>query len=104
MFGLGKKNQRIDAFGCRLATALCERFPVALEASAGKRKANDKLERALSVVLTDALRFRREENLGIYGKARLFSAFKDELMRRGYSQDFIESTTAALVRHAPSQR
>ena len=92
------KNRAIDAFGNELAVDLAERFPQALEEPLTGRKTPDKMLRALTHVATRALEFRNENDLGIYGKARLLREFGAELGRRGYSTEFVESATAALVK------
>ncbi len=41
--------------------------------------------------------FQTEQNLGIYGKARLLRAVQDELRRLQYSEMFVEAITDLLV-------
>lgn len=91
------RNKAIDAFGIELAADLSERFPQALEPGTGK-KDPDKLLRALTQVATRALDYRNREKLGVYGKARLLREFGAELGRRGYSGDFVEAASAALIK------
>ncbi len=98
MLGLGgKKGKAIDVFAGELAADMADRFPAALEPGTGK-KAPDKMVRAFQHVTTRAIVFKNENRLGIYGKARLLRALREDLAGRGYSEDFLDSITSALVK------
>lgn len=97
------KNKAIDAFGIELAADLSGRFPQELEPGTGK-KTPDKLLRALTHVATRALDYRNQQKLGVYGKARLLREFGAELGRRGYSGEFVEAASAALIKTMATQK
>ena len=80
-----------------LAADMAERFPASLEPGTGK-KAPDKMLRAFQHVSTRAIEYKHEHGLGIYGKARLLRALREDLLKRGYSEEFVDSLTSAMVR------
>jgi hypothetical protein len=104
MFGLGQRNDRIDAFAVAVAGEIAARFPPSREADAAKKKMPDKIVRALEAAAIKASSFRREHKLGIYGKARLLNTFKWEMQRLGYSERFIDAAVSALIRTVTAQR
>jgi hypothetical protein len=104
MFWLGKKNARIDDFGIQLANELATRVPLEPEARAAKKKGTEKFARAVDHAVGLTVAFQRDNRLGVYGKARLFNAFKWELKRLGYPDDFIDSATVALVNFVAARR
>lgn len=103
MLWLGKKNALIDEFGTRLATELSRRVPLQPDARATKKKGNDKYAKAIEHALDQTVAFQRENKLGVYGKARLFNAFKWELKRLGYPEDFIDGATSAIMNFAAAR-
>ena len=104
MFGFGKKDARIDEFGIQLANELAKRVPVESKSPRAQKKGNEKYAKAIDHALGLTLAFQRDNKLGVYGKARLFNSFKWQLRRLGYPDDFIDSTTAALVNFAAIRR
>jgi hypothetical protein len=103
MFSFGKKNAQIDAFGIELANEVAKRVPLQPKTPVATRKGNEKYAKALDHALDLAVRFQRDNNLGVYGKARMFNAFKWELKRLGYPEEFVDPTTAALVNFATTR-
>jgi hypothetical protein len=103
MLRIGKKNARIDEFGTALATELSKRVPLQTDARSAKKKGNEKYVKAIEHALDQTVTFQRENKLGIYGKARLFNAFKWELKRLGYPEDFIDGATAAIMNFAAAR-
>ena len=104
MFALGTKNARIDDFGIQLANELAKRVPLESKAPRGKKRGNEKYSKAIDHALGLTVAFQRDNKLGFYGKARMFNSFKWQLKRLGYPDDFIDTTTAALVNFAANVR
>lgn len=103
MFGFGRKNAVIDTCAIEIANAIAQRFPPAMEASGTQKKALEKLAKALDHARTRALAIQREQDLGVYGKARLFSTLKGELQKFGYSPGFVSSTISSLATYVGNQ-
>src|SRR5437762_2799051 len=104
MFWLGKKKALIDDFGIQLAKALAGRVPPDPGAPRARKRGNETYAKAIDYAVDLTVAFQHDNNLGVYAKARLFNSFKWELKRLGYSDDFIDTTTAALVNFAGVRR
>lgn len=106
MFGDFKsaRKKSIDEFALKLASDLVQRYPPELETSKPKRRNPERLKKAFDFTFNNAIDFQRQQQLGIYGKARLGNTFKWELKHLGYPDDFIDLTTNALVKFVASQR
>src|SRR5438046_9438199 len=102
MFGLAKRNAKIDDFGIQLANEMAKRVP--LEPRSGKKNPDEKYAKAIDHALGLTIAFQRDNELGVYGKARLFNSFKWQLKQLGYPDDFVDQTTAALVNLAAARR
>ncbi len=103
MLWFGKKNALIDEFGTRLATEFSKRVPMQPDVRMVKKHGPEKYAKAIEHALGQTVAFQRENKLGVYGKARLFNAFKWELKRLGYPDDFIDGATAAILNFAAAR-
>lgn len=104
MFGIGRRDARIDALALGIAEEIAQRFPPVREDKAVTKKTVDKIIRAFETAAAKASLFQREEKLGIYGKARLLATFKGEMQRLGYSENFIRAAVSALTNSVAAQR
>lgn len=102
MFGFGKDNTAIDAFALEVCADLAKRFPPGQAAKLGgdKAKIGLKLGNAYTDIQRKVAVFQQERKLGVYGKARMLNAIREELTRRKYSEAFVSATTDLLV-HTP---
>lgn len=87
---MNRKN--IDAEGIRIANGIIERFPIEVDKSYGgdskaAKKAQKKLNLALTFGSNELRKSKRDLSLGVYGKARLYKAVQDRLLAEGYSSD-----------------
>ena len=96
-FDFGKRIV-IDAFAQTLASDLAKRYPVALELDPTKKRNPSRLTKAFDSTFNRAINFQLEHKLGIYGKAKLSAAFKDELKELGYPDDFVDLATSAMTK------
>jgi hypothetical protein len=103
MFGIRARSAKIDEFGIQLANGLAQRVPLEPRVSSAKKREKEKYTKAIDHALALIVAFQRDIKLGVYGKARLFNAFKWELKRLGYSDEFIDDTTATLVNFAAAR-
>jgi hypothetical protein len=90
-----KRSREIDNFAIALAQEFASRCPAA-KAADGSYPA-DKLARVIDDVCNRAAAFRRERNLGMYGKAKLGAAFKLKLKEAGYLEGFVDDVTRHLL-------
>lgn len=90
MFKL-RGSREIDEFAEALVREFASRFP--------PQKAFDAapLARAIDEACSRAKAFQREKRLGVYGKARVGTAFKLGLKSAGYSDDFVDAFTHQLL-------
>ena len=91
MFGLGR-SQELDDF----ATALAREF-IGLIPPGERLPAAQKVAKAIDQICNRAQTFHRERKLGIYGRARVGTAFKLELKNAGYAQEFVDDLTRQLL-------
>jgi hypothetical protein len=94
---LGLLNTKdVDAFATQLAEDLGRRFPPASE-----QRTDPGAKHQLGVILdglaTRAVRFRDEKKLGLYKKAKLGNVFRWKLKDLGYSDEFVDKATNAIV-------
>lgn len=95
--GFGK-SAPTDEFARQLAVDLAKRYPVALEIDQTKKRNPSRLTKAFDSTFNRAIHFQLEHKLGIYGKAKLTSAFKSELKEQGYPDDFVDLATSAMTK------
>jgi hypothetical protein len=98
MFRDWSQRKDIDAFATALANDLRRRFPPNSEARTD-RGAKNQLQAITETLCGQAVRFRRERKLGLYGKAKLGNVFRWQLREIGYSEAFIAEVTQQLVGH-----
>ena len=91
-----KRAREIEAFAANLAREFSGRCAPD-KASPADKSAALQIARAIDDVCNRATAYRREQKLGMYGKAKLASTFKLELKEMGYSTDFIDALTRQLV-------
>jgi hypothetical protein len=97
----------IGAFAKELAEKLARRYPPELDQNPGRRPSVKRLTRIVEDTCNEAVEFRQQQRLGWLGKARLGNAFRWELVERGYSKEFVDFATEAIVvyvsRKAPTE-
>ena len=84
-------SSEIDDFAEGLVREFAGKFP--------PRKSFDAapLARAIDDICGRAKAFQREKRLGVYGKARVGTAFKIALKNAGYPADFVDAFTRQLL-------
>ena len=90
-----KRSREIEDFAIALARDIAGRCPPA-EAQEGDH-ISMRLARAIDEAFTRAAAYQRERRLGMYGKAKLGTAFKLELKQTGYPEEFVDSLTRELL-------
>jgi len=94
---LGNKTSSIKAFAAQLADKLAKRYPPALDCEPGRRPSVNRLTRIVEETCQQAVEFKTEQKLGWIGKARLGNEFRWALAERGYSKEFTDFATEAVV-------
>jgi hypothetical protein len=84
-------SREIDEFAEALVREFVGRFPPE------KANAAEPLARAIDEACGKAKAFQREKRLGVYGKARVGTAFKFALKNAGYPDDFVDAFTRQLL-------
>lgn len=84
----------VDEFAVKLAKEFSAQVP-SEQLLKGARPAV--LAKAVDEVCNKAASFQLERKLGVYGKAKLGTAFKFELKESGYPKDFIDELTQTLL-------
>ncbi|MCC6212858.1 MAG: hypothetical protein IT513_17620 [Burkholderiales bacterium] len=84
-------SREIDEFAGSLVREFATRFPPEKNFDAAP------LARAIDEICGRAKAYQREKRLGVYGKARMGTAFKFELKTAGYPEDFIDAFTRQLL-------
>jgi hypothetical protein len=95
MLGLFNTKE-IEEFATKLAEDLGRRFPPASEARTDPG-AQNQLKVILEGLGARAIRFHKENKLGVYKKAKLGNVFKWKLKELGYSEAFAERATKDIV-------
>jgi hypothetical protein len=94
MFGR-KPSPDVEDFAITLAREFSGRCP---PAAAGEGKNTPaEVARAIDETCSRAVAYQRERRLGMFGKAKLGTAFKLELKALGYGQEFIDALTHQIL-------
>jgi hypothetical protein len=97
--GLFSGKADVQAFAKELAERLSKRYPPELDKQPGKRPSVNRLTRIMEDTCLAAVEFRDSNRLGWFGKARLGNAFRWQLDELGYSGEFVDFATEAVVVH-----
>lgn len=88
---------RVQGFAGELAASIAKRYPPTLDLNIEKRPSVNRLTRIMEETCAKAVEYQIQHRLSWFAKARLGNAFRWELAERGYSKDFVELATEALV-------
>jgi hypothetical protein len=90
-----QRSKQIEDFAITLARDIVSRCPAG-EAHEGER-ISMRLARAIDEACAQASAFQREHRLGMYGKAKLGTAFKMELKQTGFPEELVDSLTRQVL-------
>jgi hypothetical protein len=93
------KNVAVD-----LASQLAKRYPPALDSQPGKRPSVNRLTRITEDACVKAVDFCDTKRVGWFGKARLGNHFRWALAELGYTKEFVDFATEAVVVHISRKR
>ena len=98
------KNSEIKQFAIDLASQLAKRYPPALDSQPGKRPSVNRLTRITEDACIKAVNFHSTNSLGWFSKARLGNDFRWALTELGYTKEFVDFATEAVVIHISRKR
>ncbi len=84
----------VEDFATELAREFSTRFK---PGEPGGDTSASTLARAVDHLCSRAAQFQRARKLGIYGKAKLGTAFKLQLKESGYAEEFVNELTGKLL-------
>lgn len=91
------KSSTVKTFAADLAGKLAKRYPPALDCEPGRRPSVNRLTRIVEETCKQAVDFKAEQKLGWLGQARLGNEFRWSLTELGYSKEFVDFATEAVV-------
>lgn len=97
-------SARIPQFAGELAQQIIQRYPPEMDQQPAKRPSVNRLTRIIEDACNKALEFREQEHLGWIAKARLANSFRWNLVDAGYSKEFAEFATEAIVVYLSTRR
>ena len=100
---LGRKSE-LKNFALDLADQIAKRYPPALDSQPGKRPSVNRLTRITEDACAKAVEFHDQHKLGWLSRARLGNDFRWALAELGYSKEFVDFATEAVVVHTSRKR
>ena len=100
---LGRKSE-IKDFAVDLAAHIAKRYPPALDSQPGKRPSVNRLTRITEDACVKAVEFHDHYKLGWLSRARLGNDFRWALAELGYTKEFVDFATEAVVVHISRKR
>lgn len=89
-------TKELESFAVSLAEDLGRRFPPASEGRTDPG-AKHQIKVILEGLAARAVRYREQNKLGIYKKAKLANVFRWKLTELGYSKDFVERAAKEIA-------
>ena len=86
-----------NRFASELVDDLSKRLPPALMNDEKRRPSAKRIGRILEGSLSRAVSYKKDQKLGVLGKARLANEFRWKLKDQGYDDAFVELATEAMT-------
>lgn len=102
-FQRAQKSELKD-FAVDLAGQIAKRYPPLLDSQPGKRPSVNRLTRITEDACIKAVEFRYAHKLGWFSRARLGNHFRWALAELGYTKEFVDFATEAVVVHISRKR
>lgn len=97
-FGTAKRSAAKN-FAADLAKQIARRYPPGLDAQPGRRPSLNRLTRIVEEACLRAVEFHETNQMGWITKAVFGNSFRWELNELGYSKEFVDFATEAVVVH-----
>lgn len=98
------RNSELKNFAVDLAAQLAKRYPPALDSQVGKRPSVNRLTRITEDACVKAVNFHDAHELGWFSRARLGNHFRWALTELGYTKEFVDFATEAVIVHLSRKR
>ena len=95
-FGSAKRSASKE-FAADLAKQISRRYPPALDSQPGRRPSVNRLTRIIEEACERAAEFNATNKLGWFTKAVFGNSFRWELTELGYSKEFVDFATEAVI-------
>jgi hypothetical protein len=95
---------KVDEFAKNLAQDIARRYPAVIANTPEQTVSQKRVVEILEEAFTRAHQFARENQLGIFGRAKLGRAFKWKLRELGYEEKFVEMVTEGIAVHRARER
>jgi hypothetical protein len=99
-----KRTSEIQEFALDLANQLAKRYPPALDSQPAKRPSVNRLTRITEDACAKAVEFHDTHKLGWFSRARLGNHFRWALTELGYTKEFVDFATEAVIVHISRKR
>jgi hypothetical protein len=99
LFKRSGEKTGIKAFANELASQLARRYPPEIDRRQGSRPSVNRLTRIMEDACARAVDYQQEHRLGWLGKSRLGNDFRWALRDLGYTDQFVDFATEAVVIH-----
>ncbi len=90
------KGKKISVFSLGIANDLERKYPPDVENKKRRRVSEKRMTRILETCFRDAVKFKSDNNLGVYGVAKLINSFRWNLDEKGYDKAFTELAAEGL--------
>lgn len=98
-FFTGTFSPKPVLFANEMVEKIARQFPPASEKQLAKKGVQKRLEAILENIMSDLERFQKEAGLGWIGKARVGNSLRWKLIELGYSKQFSDALTEAVIRN-----
>jgi hypothetical protein len=87
----------VSIFAKELTSKLVKRYSPTVDQQANKKPSVNRLTRIVEETLNAAVEFQQTHGLGWYGKSKLANEFRWALTEAGYTKEFVDFATEAMV-------
>lgn len=87
----------LDRFASSLVEDIYQRYPPELDTRSDKRPSVNRLTRIIEDACNKAAEYKQSQDLGWIARSRLANKFKWGLKEKGYSDQFVDFATEAII-------
>ena len=102
IFSIFSKNKELKIFVDQSLDNFCTSFPSNYQSNKNDKKLNKKFDKAINRLKHELLNYRKNNNLGVYKKAKLISLVIQGMQDRGYDQKLINDIKTRVTTYITS--